>query len=666
MDPLDEALENLQSASLGLTSLLNGCMDDDLPGEEVSSALAAQEELQRLTETFQTLGRENVLLRNKLKVLERVVPHRDENAGVVAQLLAAAKAQARAQQAASGAASSESAGARGGVAAAGSPERHSGRSPGVSASCVATSSGGFEGGGGGGAGYTNVDTGKPERPSETFWVNCARSLALTPQQLADVNSLAAVYELDVLPVVQQRLQLSEQLTSSLAASGATAPAASCGQALTALSSVDELARQLERSVLREHRSHWAIGDFLCSSVLTPLQIAKALTVSYPYIPDGVAMMHAFKQLSVAAATAATPANGGPTKPAPLAPPTAAVALCPEPDGDVPALTAAAVEQVKRTTPAEFQALWNHICQQMGILVSSANVHGPGSLPHVRLERYVERVLSYVDKVKVLAPVCFVQSMYINVCSGEHDRPNNTFWTTCARSLNLTPQQLSEAASLADLHSETVTPTVQQRIELAAQLQANLAAARRPPASCGEALAAIHAVDDIALQLERCVMREHQAHWDITDYLCSSVLTPPQVAKAIVAAYPYVPDGVAMLHAFKQLNADAAAAAARIAPVPASGAGAAPVNPLLLANIAGLLAGNFPALAGIAANAGCVARPAANPATAGAALAGLVASLQAAQRKPPGPVAPTAAPQPAFLSSILAGIQAARMIGRAAA
>ena len=42
MDPLDEALENLQSASLGLTSLLNGCMDDDLPGEEVSSALAAQ------------------------------------------------------------------------------------------------------------------------------------------------------------------------------------------------------------------------------------------------------------------------------------------------------------------------------------------------------------------------------------------------------------------------------------------------------------------------------------------------------------------------------------------------------------------------------------------------------------------------------------------------
>ncbi len=48
--------------------------------------------------------------------------------------------------------------------------------------------------------------------------------------------------------------------------------------------------------------------------------------------------------------------------------------------------------------------------QMGILESSANVHGPGSPPHVRLERYVERALSYLDKVKVLAPTSFLQSM----------------------------------------------------------------------------------------------------------------------------------------------------------------------------------------------------------------------------------------------------------------
>lgn len=40
------------------------------------------------------------------------------------------------------------------------------------------------------------------------------------------------------------------------------------------------------------------------------------------------------------------------------------------------------------------------------------MHGPGSAPYGRLEVFLERCLAYVDKISILAPACFVHSMWV--------------------------------------------------------------------------------------------------------------------------------------------------------------------------------------------------------------------------------------------------------------
>ncbi|EFJ50521.1 hypothetical protein VOLCADRAFT_88957 [Volvox carteri f. nagariensis] len=367
---------------------------------------------------------------------------------------------------------------------------------------------------------------------------------------------------------------------------------------------------------------------------------------------------------------------------------AVLALCPAPNGEVPEITLAALEDLKGVTAHDFRLLWKHICLQLGVLVAGAEVHGPGSSPYIRLERFLERALSYMDKITLLSPACFVHSMYTNVETGQPERPSDSFWITCARSLQLSPQQLSEVNSLAAVYEQNVIPVVQQRLQLAMQLTSRLGAATGPqrPGSRNGALTAVSTIDELAEQLERNVLKEHQTHWNIGDFLCSSVLTPLQVAKALTVAYPYIPDGVAMLHAFKLINAPddrMPTAPTGVAANPSGLAGTQqPPSSQSFPSLAGLLASQLPALLmGVAAGGSQVqARvPAGLPLQsgggAGAVLAKLgtslppvqmqqmlVALLQQQQQLQPAQLLPRTAgsanpqPQVQLLKALAAGLQ----------
>ncbi len=128
-----------------------------------------------------------------------------------------------------------------------------------------------------------------ERPPDAFWTNVARALDLSAGQEAEISSVMSVYESSVKPVIEERRRLSQQLSSAVSPISRRNTALG---GLEAMAELEELTALLARNVLKEHSSHWDVGDFMCFTVLSPFQVAKALAISYPYIPDGVALLHA--------------------------------------------------------------------------------------------------------------------------------------------------------------------------------------------------------------------------------------------------------------------------------------------------------------------------------------------------------------------------------------
>ncbi|KAG2444712.1 hypothetical protein HXX76_001456 [Chlamydomonas incerta] len=293
-----------------------------------------------------------------------------------------------------------------------------------------------------------------------------------------------------------------------------------------------------------------------------------------------------------------------------------VALCPGLDGEAASLASVSADELRHATPDQCRGLWRHVCMQLGVLVTGAEVHGPGSAPAVRLERYVQRLGCFMDKLALLAPSSLMDSMYTSVESGLPERPNDGFWLTCARSLQLSQQQVSELAALSAYHSGIVAPLVQQRMHVAAQLTLR---ATPPPGA-----AACAGQDELVQQLASTVEKEHAACRDLSDYVRTSVLTPLQVAKLTTAAFPLIPDWVALLHAVEQhLNSFAVPAAMATGQAAASAAGIAALASLLSA-------ARQNAAAAAAAPAAAAPRPTAPSVQPAVQLQAFLAALQAQQ------------------------------------
>ncbi|KAG2430770.1 hypothetical protein HYH02_013609 [Chlamydomonas schloesseri] len=233
-------------------------------------------------------------------------------------------------------------------------------------------------------------------------------------------------------------------------------------------------------------------------------------------------------------------------------------LCPEPDGEVPDMPPAAIEELKRTGVKEFLALWKHVAFKTSLLVAAAEAMGPGSAHAARLERYVGRMMDYLDRIVLLSPDVWFLCQYINAETLEEERPSDDFWMAIGKYANFSREQLEEIESLAKAHEETVAPVVQERARLASELSNHISAMTSGPAvvESTHGISALNAVDALTEQLQRNVLKEQQTHNDATDFLCWSVVTPVQVARIMAAAYPYVPDGVALMHACRQLHRQA--------------------------------------------------------------------------------------------------------------
>ncbi|GLC59971.1 hypothetical protein PLESTB_001559400 [Pleodorina starrii] len=230
---------------------------------------------------------------------------------------------------------------------------------------------------------------------------------------------------------------------------------------------------------------------------------------------------------------------------------AVVALSPSPDGEVPPVTPAVVEALRRVTTRDFQAFYKHFVMQMAVLVAAAEVHGPASPQQARLQRFLDRSFVYMDQVILLAPHCWVQSLYVNMETGIHERPSDDFWRALGDSLPLDSEQLEHIRMATRVHESSVAPVARERLQLACQLSASISAAAavgQQPVSSGDVFKTLSEVDEVAERLRRNVIKEHQAHIDIGDFLCTRVLTPNQVARLLAASYPYIPDVVAIMHA----------------------------------------------------------------------------------------------------------------------
>jgi len=93
-----------------------------------------------------------------------------------------------------------------------------------------------------------------------------------------------------------------QLVTSIQTSSSVVPTY---QAFSLSSSepLDSLASALLRNVQLERNAHNLMSDYLCSRVLSPLQLAKAAAASYPYIPDVSAIVRSTKRWGTASSSA---------------------------------------------------------------------------------------------------------------------------------------------------------------------------------------------------------------------------------------------------------------------------------------------------------------------------------------------------------------------------
>ncbi|KAG2425375.1 hypothetical protein HXX76_013789 [Chlamydomonas incerta] len=375
---------------------------------------------------------------------------------------------------------------------------------------------------------------------------------VVPSRQVSLDFLASVKSSGQQPPQQQQQQQQQQ-----AASTAAAAAAGQAQAQPGVPSDGAVPSPSGSSSAGPAAAEAALGisGTQASASVTPA--SAAATAPAPAGQPGGAALASAASASALAAAAAGPSGAGwvGTAPSQLL----ILELCPGPDGEIPTMSPAAIEELRRTGVKEFLELWKHATLKTSVLVAAAEALGPGSAHAARLDRYVGRLMDYMDRITLLAPHCWFQSLYINAETLAEERPTDDFWMAIGKYANFSLDQLEEIENLAKAHDATVAPVVLERARLASELSTHISTTMTGPAVVESAhgISALSAVDTLTEQLQRNVLKEHQSHLDSTDFLCWSVLTPVQVSRIMAASYPYIPDGVAIMHACRALYRQAA-------------------------------------------------------------------------------------------------------------
>ncbi|GLC67589.1 hypothetical protein PLESTF_000577500 [Pleodorina starrii] len=139
----------------------------------------------------------------------------------------------------------------------------------------------------------NMETGQPGTPTDGHWDGVVASLQLGAQQRADIMAVLDLYHGLLAKVYEERKLIRAGLGEG---PGTLDPAASSFVARNELASEMELMERLNANLAKEHSAHTLLSCFFMGKVLVPAQFAKVAVYSYPFFPDCLAVASAVARL----------------------------------------------------------------------------------------------------------------------------------------------------------------------------------------------------------------------------------------------------------------------------------------------------------------------------------------------------------------------------------
>ncbi|GIL48118.1 hypothetical protein Vafri_4813 [Volvox africanus] len=132
----------------------------------------------------------------------------------------------------------------------------------------------------------NMETMQPGAAAESHWDSVVASLQLGAEQRADIVAVLELYYGLLGKVYNERKLIRAGLGQG---AGTLEPSATSFVARNDLAAEMELMEQLHANLAKEHSAHTLLNCFFLGKVLLPAQFAKVAVYSYPFFPDCLAV-----------------------------------------------------------------------------------------------------------------------------------------------------------------------------------------------------------------------------------------------------------------------------------------------------------------------------------------------------------------------------------------
>lgn len=134
----------------------------------------------------------------------------------------------------------------------------------------------------------------PKRSNDpAFWKDMVPELDLTPQHVAEVQRLRAVFVAKAETLLAERRQLSEDLReATVADTSRNELRALAGDVVR----MHAASKALTANLAQEHTAAMDFAALLFKKTLKPLALARVLVASYPAFPDALALATAIVEL----------------------------------------------------------------------------------------------------------------------------------------------------------------------------------------------------------------------------------------------------------------------------------------------------------------------------------------------------------------------------------
>mmetsp|Transcript_34953 Transcript_34953/g.62831 ORF Transcript_34953/g.62831 Transcript_34953/m.62831 type:complete len:341 (-) Transcript_34953:179-1201(-) len=136
---------------------------------------------------------------------------------------------------------------------------------------------------------SNLETGQSEEVPEEHWNAVTGSVSFSEDQVRDFRAAFSIFKEKMSSIFEERRTILLHLHERISIPSFTSQ--SQVMRTDVLLHIDVLSLQLRENIYRERSAKAMIAEFLAFSVFTPYQIAKMYSVSYPYIFDSIAVLN---------------------------------------------------------------------------------------------------------------------------------------------------------------------------------------------------------------------------------------------------------------------------------------------------------------------------------------------------------------------------------------